>query len=159
MRGALRIAMLLAVALAAYVAATAWRLGVRSDLGPGAGFFPFALALLFGGLALLWLVLDLVAAWRGAPPPEWPEGPPPRGPAAWRLGGVGGALVLAAAVMERLGFPLTVFALALALLLLMEERRPAILLPVALAAGPGFYALFSLVLRVELPAGPFLGRG
>jgi putative tricarboxylic transport membrane protein len=159
MRGTLRIAMLLALALAAYVAATGWRLGLRSDLGPGAGFFPFSLALLFGGLALLWLVLDLLAAWRGATVPDWPEGPPPRGLAALRLAGLCGALVLAAAVMEWLGFPLTVFALSLALLLLFEERRLAVLLPVALVAGPGFYALFALALGVELPAGPFLGHG
>jgi len=156
MRVALRLAMLVVLALAAYVAVTAWRLGVRSDLGPGAGFFPFVLAMLLACLAVLWLALDLLAVWRGrAAPQDWPEGPPPRGAAALRLLGLGMALVLAAAAMDQVGFPITVFALTAALLLLFEERRPAILLPVALAAGPGLYALFTVALGVELPAGIF----
>ena len=159
MRVVVRVAMLLALALAVYVIATAWQLGIRSELGPGAGFFPFVLALLFGFLALLWLVLDLLSAWRGTTVPDWPEGPPPQGPAALRLLGLCAALVLSAAVMERLGFPLTVFALTLVMLLLFEERRPAILLCAALAAGPGFYALFVLALGVELPPGPLLASG
>jgi putative tricarboxylic transport membrane protein len=160
MRMAMRLAMLVALLLAAYVTATAWRLGVRSDLGPGAGFFPFVLALLLAFPALLWLALDQLAIWRGrAAPQDWPEGPPPRGAAALRLLGLCTVLVLATAVMDDLGFPVTVFVLSAALLLLFEERRPAILLPVALAAGPGLYALFTLALGVDLPAGVFLGHG
>ena len=160
MRAAMRGAMLLALALAFYVGVTASRLGLRSDLGPGAGMFPFGLALLLAGLALLWLSLDLVAALRGhAGAPEWPEGPPPRGAAAVRLGGVLGALVVTACAMEHVGFPALALALAVALLLLLGERRPLVVGVVALLAGPGLFALFALGLGVGLPTGTLLSGG
>ena len=57
-RGATRLAMLAIMALAAYVLVMAQQFGVRSDLGPGPGFFPFMLGLLLAGLATVWLARD-----------------------------------------------------------------------------------------------------
>lgn len=156
MRGATRLAMLGFVALAGYVIVSARQFGVRSDLGPGPGFFPFLLGLLLCGLALLWLLRDALAALRGRPAGEaWPEGAMPRAEAARRLLAVIVLLALAAVGLPRIGFALTGFLLVGLMMPLLEERRPVVVLLAALGAGPGLHALFAGALGVALPPLPF----
>lgn len=150
LRGATRIAVLGLAALACYAAISARRFGIRSDLGPGAGFFPFILGLALAGLALVWLARDLLAR-DGSVAQDWPEGPPPRGAAALRLLGLMALLVVCAVMLPRLGFALTVFLLVAVLLPLLAELRVAVVLSAALVAGPGLHTLFVRVLGVDLP--------
>jgi hypothetical protein len=113
--------------------------------GPGTRFLPVVL----GGLLV---VLGARVGFGRAPAGgEVAAGPAPGGWArvVWTLA-VLGAYVLA---FERLGFLLATAAVVAVLLVAYGERRPPVVLAVALAATGATYALFALWLKVPLPRG------
>ena len=136
---------LMLLALAAYVG---WQnrvypIGTLSE--PGPGYLPMLLTIFLGAMGLL------IALWgvRSAPlaAVRWTEAT-----RAFIILGACGAATLA---LERIGYRLTVIALLVFLLVVVERKRP---LPVALTAL-GFslasYYVVGNLLRVPLPRSPW----
>ncbi len=136
---------LILVALALYVwwMNRAYPLGTLSE--PGPGYVPLLLAIFMGAMGLL------VALSGGKSEPlaamEWTE--------AKRAVALLIACSVAAYALERLGYRITMAALLVFFLGVMERRKP---LMVALV-GVGFslitYYLFATLLRVPLPVSPW----
>ncbi|MCC7486993.1 MAG: tripartite tricarboxylate transporter TctB family protein [Burkholderiales bacterium] len=148
MKRAHRIAGVAFLLLAAW---TMWEsLGLKfyTPLGPGPGFFPFWVALALGTLAGCMIWQAGRAGGEALPADFFPDRDGRRRAAAIVI-----ALAGAIALMEALGFRLTMLAFFLFLLPALGERRPLVILAIALAGSVGAYHLFDSVLQVPLPAG------
>ena len=135
------------IALIIFALAIAWEsraLPLGTWRNPGAAYMPLLTAVLLG-------LMGLLVAMRGGGPAlaavEWPE--------------VRHALLLlgscafAAAALERLGYRITTAILVVFFLGVMERKHPAAVLAVALGLSLGSFYLFSDLLRVPLPRGPW----
>ena len=69
--------------------------------------------------------------------------------------GILGACALAAVLLERVGFRITIAAVLFLLLALLERKRVLFAAAFALALALGTFYLFDTLLRVPLPRGPF----
>lgn len=136
--------------LAIGVAREALALRYYTNLGPGPGFFPFWLALGLGGLALAMIL-------QASLPPAEPRPADfvPGGAGALRMGAVLLALGGTAALLEPLGFRLTMGAVYVFLLATLGRQGLLHTLAVALAGSAGVYHVFVHWLKVPLPTGPF----
>ena len=121
---------------------------LHTPLGPGPGYFPFWLAVIFAGLALVMLVqatlgrsaagsVDLIATAAGYR----------------RITAILGALVAAVILMNPLGFRLTSLAFYLFLLSTLSRPSWVVALLVAVAGSFGVYHVFANFLRITLPVG------
>jgi hypothetical protein len=135
-------------ALVLLAVVTAWetrRLPLGTLHNPGPAYMPLLLALILGALGLV------VALRGGSSVPvsslRWREA---RHAAAILLG-----CAFAALALERLGYRLTVLVVVAFLLSVMERKRPALVAAVALSLSFGSFFLFSNLLRVPLPRGPW----
>lgn len=142
----------LLMALAAAVAAIAWRFPSPSGAVYGPAFFPLLLA---GLLGLCGLVL-VGAGWRSASPlvrldPGWRS---PRD--ALNVVAVPVALIAYIVLARPLGFVPVCFAILLVLMTLYL-RRPALALALAAATTAVLYGMFDLAFGVQLPAGLLRG--
>lgn len=138
---------LLAVFIAALV--TALDYSLFDALGPGPGFFPFWLSVVGIALTIGILIEDARAEFAGGGTLL------PRGAAAWQAAAVLVALAAAAALLEPLGFRLTMLLFTGALLLALGARSlPAVAL-VSVAGSFGVFHLFYHWLKVPLPVGAF----
>jgi putative tricarboxylic transport membrane protein len=122
-----------------------YKLPLGSLHDPGPGYMPLLLAIALGGFGL-------IVTLRGASSPlfrsrRWPE-------AAHALK-ILLACVFAAFTLERLGYRLTVVILLIFLLGVIERRRPILVAAVALGFSFGTFFLFSNLLKVPLPRGPW----
>ena len=136
---------LMLIALALYVGWENRVYPVGTLQEPGPGYLPLVLAILLGTLGLLVAVLGA----RSAPLAslKWPEG--------MRAIVILIACAAATLALERIGYRLTVIALLVLFLGVIERRRP---LPVALVALGFSLASFYIVgdvLRVPLPRSPW----
>ena len=148
MRRAWQIASLVSLTLAALSAWYARGLSLTDALGPGPGFFPFWLALVGGGLALVLLV----QATRGTAP--LPAGPlVPDGPALRRVGLIVVALTGVAVMLEPLGFRLVTAVFLVVLLVALGIRRWWVTAVFALLGSFGVFHVFYHWLKVPLPIG------
>ncbi|MEV0612769.1 tripartite tricarboxylate transporter TctB family protein [Nonomuraea sp. NPDC050404] len=139
------------VALAVYVAVESLSLGLWASFGPGPGFFPFVLAVALGLLGVAWFVQSLRARpATGAPAGERVE--------AGHAVAVLGSLVVLAAVMDLLGYQLSVFLFLMFHLKWRAGRGWVLSLALALAGSAGVFHGFEQGLMVQLPpsAVPFL---
>lgn len=136
--------------LAVWVAWQALKMRFYSHLGPGPGFFPFWLALALGVVSLAMLVQATV----GASEPK-PVGFVPDRRGILRVIAVFVALALTAALLEPLGFRLTMFAALAFLLVALGQQNWFVTLAVASAGSFGAFLLFDRWLRVTLPTGIF----
>jgi len=134
--------------LAGFVAVESLRLRYYTSLGPGPGFFPFWLAVILGGLA----VVMLLQAGLGRPDPMPADFSASRG-GYLRMGAVVAAMVATTLVLEPLGFCLTMLAVYLFLLLTLGRQRALVVALVALGGSFGVYHLFVRWLHVPLPRG------
>jgi putative tricarboxylic transport membrane protein len=120
---------------------------LKDALGPGPGFFPFWLSLLGAALTLALLV-------ETARNHDVASGSIlPSGQAAWQAGGVLIALAAAAALLEPLGFRLTMLLFIAALLFALGARSPSAIVLTALAGSFGVFHVFFYWLKVPLPIG------
>jgi putative tricarboxylic transport membrane protein len=138
---------LLAIFLAALV--TSLDYSLSDALGPGPGFFPFWLSVIGAALTVA-LLADTIRM------PELPgSGLLLSRHALAQGGGVLLALAVAAALLEPLGFRLTMLGFIAGLLLLLGVRSlPAVTLT-ALAGSFGVFHVFFYWLKVPLPIGAF----
>ena len=119
-------------------------------LGPGPGFFPFWLSLI--GIGLTGTLLAQLA--RGSISADAKVEFLPNPQAAIQTGAVLVALIAAAALLEPLGFRLTMLPFIASLLLVLGARS---LIPITLTAVVGSFGVFHVFnywLKVPLPIGP-----
>ncbi|NBC89141.1 MAG: hypothetical protein GVX90_06590 [Alphaproteobacteria bacterium] len=107
-------------------------------------FFPVLAAVLTVGLSIALLVRGMV---RAAPAVKVANAP--------RVLAVTGALAAATAAIFWLGYLITAGLLIAALSRALGNRRPLIILVLAVAVPAGIHLLFEGALNVLLPAGPF----
>ena len=136
---------MLGIFAAALVTSFDYSLG--DALGPGPGFFPFWLSLLGAALTVAILVETArshdIATGSVLPSRQ----------AAWQAGGVLIALAAAAALLEPLGFRLTMLLFIAGLLFALGARSPSAILLSALAGSFGVFHVFFYWLKVPLPIG------
>ena len=116
-------------------------------LGPGPGFYPFWLSLI--GAALTVAILMQNARSQDIATVDIL----PNRQAAWQVGGVLIALTAAAALLEPLGFRLTMLLFIAGLLFALGARSPSAILLTALAGSFGVFHVFFYWLKVPLPIG------
>lgn len=126
----------------------AMRLRYWGDFAPESGFLPFWL-----GVALVVLVAAfLVVSFRA--PAHGPVAVAER-PAFGRIGAIIGGLVVTLAVLEQLGFVVSVGAYLAFLIGAIERRSVVEALSASLATVTAIHVIFRLWLSVPLPAGPW----
>jgi hypothetical protein len=112
---------------------------------PGPGYVPLLLAIFLGGIGLL------VALRGGSSTPlrdiEWTEA----GRAALILTGCG----VAAFALERLGYRITIAAMLVFFLGVLERRKPVMVVAVACGFSLLSFYVFAKLLRVPLPVSPW----
>ncbi|HEX9464669.1 MAG TPA: tripartite tricarboxylate transporter TctB family protein [Alphaproteobacteria bacterium] len=132
--------------LALFAAVVAWQtrtLPIGTLSNPGPGYMPLVLAAVLAALGLL-------VAWRGGESIalrdlRWPE----LGHAVKILG----SCAFAAAAFEPLGFRLTVLAVSIFLIGVIERRPPLAVALVSFALSFGTFYLFNDLLKTPLPVG------
>jgi putative tricarboxylic transport membrane protein len=131
-------------AVGVYVLVSSVELGLWTSLGPGPGLFPFAMGAVLAAMAGLWLVQELRS------PSETPDGVD-RGVVV----AVVVSLTILAAVMDLLGFQLSMFLFLMYHLKLRGRRSWASSLVTALAGSVGAFYAFNYGLNVALPVSVF----
>ena len=135
--------MLLALALYVWWMNRAYPLGTLSE--PGPGYVPLLLAIFMGAMGLL------VALNGGKSEPlatmEWTE--------VKRAIALLIACSVAAYALERLGYRITIAALLVFFLGVMERRKPMMVALVGVGFSFITYYLFATLLRVPLPVSPW----
>ncbi len=137
--------------LAVFVARESLALKFYTSNGPGPGFFPFWLSVALGLLAVLMI---LKATFRE--PEPMPEGFIASRAGYLRAGAIVLALAATTALLEVLGFPLTMFVTILFLLFALGRPGLITTLLVSAVGSFGCFYLFDRWLKVPLPTG-FLG--
>jgi putative tricarboxylic transport membrane protein len=127
-------------ALGAYVLVSSVGLGLWTSLGPGPGLFPFAMGAVLAAMSVLWLVQEL------------------KRPSTTGEGADGGlvlavvvSLVLLAALLDLLGFQLSMFLFLMYHLKIRGKRSWLSALLTALAGSVGAFYAFNYGLNVALP--------
>ena len=138
---------LLGVFLAALVTSLGYSL--TDALGPGPGFFPFWLSVI--GIVLVSAMLVQLA--RGKVLADAAAEVLPDRRAAFQAGGVLVALIVAAALLEPLGFRLTMLPFVAGLLLTLGARSLLAIALTAVAGSFGVFHVFYYWLKVPLPIG------
>jgi putative tricarboxylic transport membrane protein len=122
-------------------------------LGPGPGFFPFWLSLI--GALLSAAILVQVTRARPDTNASEPGSLVPDRQMALQALGVLVALSVAAALLEPLGYRLTMLLFIAGLLLVLGARSPTAIALTALAGSFGVFHVFYHWLKVPLPIGEF----
>ena len=149
------------VLLLVLAAATIWNsldLGYWTPLGPGPGLLPLWLAVLLGALSAIWLVQQI----RGAGPSPAEDGEPvarvaslpeetdePVKPGV--VIAIVVSLVVLTAMLEVLGFQLSMLLFLVFHLKVLGRRRWLLTLVLSALGSFGIYTLFAQVLSVNLP--------
>ena len=136
--------------LAVWIAVESLQLRYYTSLGPGPGFFSFWLAVILGVLAVIMLVQTALGQTEPAPADFF------AGRTGYlRMGAVVLALAGTTALLEPLGFRITMLAVYLFLLCAFGRRSLIVTALVALAGSFGVYHVFVHWLNVPLPIGAF----
>jgi hypothetical protein len=139
--------------LAAFVSVVwqVWDLALFDKLGPGPGFFPLCLAIIGGGLA----VTLLVQRTRGAPDDAGTASVLPARDAWFRPTAVLVLLALVVALLDPLGYRLTLLGFIALLLPALGARNPIAIVLCSMIGSFGLFHLFNSWLKVILPTGVF----
>ncbi|MDQ0821915.1 putative tricarboxylic transport membrane protein [Arthrobacter sp. V4I6] len=132
------------VAVGTYVLISSIELGLWTSLGPGPGLFPFAMGGVLVSMSIIWLIQELRR------PSEAAEGAD-RG----LVIAVVVSLAVLAAVMDLLGFQLSMFLFLMYHLKLRGGRTWISSLIIALAGSVGAFYAFNYGLNVSLPVSAF----
>jgi putative tricarboxylic transport membrane protein len=150
MRRTYQITGMILLLLAAYIAVESLQIRYYTSLGPGPGFFPFWLAVILGALAVCMLAQ---ATFGHAEPMPADFFSSRKG--YLKMGAVVLALVGTTALLEPLGFCLTMLAMYLFLLYTLGRQSLIVTALVSLFGSFGVYYLFVRLLQVPLPTGLF----
>jgi putative tricarboxylic transport membrane protein len=131
-------------AVGAYVLVSSIGLGLWTSLGPGPGLFPFAMGAVLVAMAALWLIQEL------RNPSETARGVDRRLVIAVVL-----SLTILAAVMDLLGFQVSMFLFLMYHLKLRGGRTWLSSMVIALAGSVGAFYAFHYGLNVALPVSAF----
>jgi hypothetical protein len=131
-------------AVGVYVLVSSIDLGLWTSLGPGPGLFPFAMGAVLASMALVWLLQELRR------PSDTVEGVDRGLVVAVVL-----SLTILAAVMDLLGFQLSMFLFLMYHLKLRGRRTWVSSLITALAGSVGAFYAFNYGLNVTLPVSAF----
>jgi putative tricarboxylic transport membrane protein len=150
MRMPYRITAVLLLALAAFFAYHATRLPYYTPLGPGAGFFPVWLSVLLAVLSIAMFAQTFGRRVEAVP-------------ADFGVTGLGALRIIATLLfiaffvvaLIPLGFRVTTLIVGLGLIHIFGRANPLISVPAAAGMSLGIFYLFSDVLRLTLPTGPF----
>lgn len=131
-------------AVGVYVLVSSIELGLWTSLGPGPGLFPFAMGAVLAAMAVVWLVQEL-------------RRPSDAGEGADRglVLAVVLSLTLLAAVMDLIGFQLSMFLFLMYHLKVRGHRTWISSLITALAGSVGAFYAFNYGLNVTLPVSAF----
>jgi putative tricarboxylic transport membrane protein len=138
--------------LSALITYESLQLKYYTPLGPGPGFFPFWLSLC---LAVLSLVMFYQATFKKSDP--WPEDLTTSRLGYLRALGICVAWIWAAAMLERLGYRLTMLVFFPFLLLTLGRAKWYIVVLVTLLGSIVTFYVFSILLSAPLPVGPLDG--
>lgn len=134
------------IALALFVIFQARSLNYYTKLGPGPGFFPLWLGIILAGLSTVWLAQVSLR-----PAGHMEKGfVPDRGGIA-RIVSILIALVLFGALVDIIGFQLTMFAFLLSLLVALGRQNAILTVAISVLGSFGLYYLFKNHLDVQLP--------
>ncbi|MCF6390207.1 tripartite tricarboxylate transporter TctB family protein [Mycobacterium sp. MBM] len=142
-------AQLILIAIGLYVAIESNSLGLWTRLGPGPGLLPLILGVTLAGLSAVWLVQTLVERRQGSASAD--RGAPGESLDRPYIIGVVGGLIVLAAIMELLGFQISMAIFLFAELMLLGRQKWWVAAPVALVGSIGVFVLFDRVLAVQLP--------
>jgi hypothetical protein len=131
-------------AVGTYVLISSVGLGLWTSLGPGPGLFPLAMGAVLVAMSAIWLVQELRR------PSEAAEGADRGLVIAVVL-----SLIVLAAVMDLLGFQLSMFLFLMYHLKLRSRRSWVSSLIIALAGSVGAFYAFNYGLNVALPVSAF----
>jgi hypothetical protein len=137
--------------LAVGVFLTVWSSGYRigTIIKPGPGFFPLGV----GALLILFSLFLLIKEARRRSPET---GLPPFAPGGWKkVAGTIFILVASVVVFDRLGFLITFFLLVVSTMRWAGAQTWKRTLATALFSSLGIYLVFVLMLKQQLPRGPF----
>jgi len=135
---------------AAFMARESLELKFYTSLGPGPGFFPFWLSLIFGALSA---TMFYHATWGKSDP--MPADFFPQKIGYIRMGAIVLALIGVILLLNHLGFRITMLAFYLFLLFALGRVNLIATVAVALAGSFGVYHVFVEWLKVPLPVGMF----
>jgi putative tricarboxylic transport membrane protein len=134
--------------LAAFVAVESLNLRYYTTLGPGPGFFPFWLSVILAGLSIGML---LQAGFRRSEP--MPADFFANVPGYLKMGAVVLGLIVTTALLEPVGYCLTMLAVYSFLLWALGRHNLIFMILVALFGSFGVYYIFVHWLQVPLPTG------
>lgn len=117
-------------------------------LGPGPGFFPFWLSIIFGILSVIMFCQTTF----GRPDPM-PTDFYPTKTGYLRIGAIIITLIGTALMLEPLGFRLTMLLFYLFLLYVLGKQNIVVTTFVALAGSVGIFYVFVNLLKIPLPVG------
>jgi putative tricarboxylic transport membrane protein len=150
MKRAWQIMCLAFVAAAVVTLISSFGYAYKDRLGPGPGFFPVWLSLITGGLSL---ALFFQVTW-GRTPPFEPASPLPQDrPGAVRILIILAALAASVALMDFLGFRITLLLFLFFLPLALGIRSWVLILIFSLLGSFGVFHVFYYWLKVPLPMG------
>jgi len=136
--------------VSAFLGWEAGKLQFYTPVGPGAGFFPLCLAIVLAVLSIAMFAQTL-----SGPAEPLPEDFSPGRKGAIRVAVILGGLVFFVAALTPLGFRLTTFILSMVLIHALGRTKALISIPVSLGLSFGIYYVFSDLLTITLPDGPF----
>jgi len=147
------------IALSLFVIVESLQLEFYTKLGPGPGFFPLILGAIFGFLGLVWLV-QIVLRKKAAPKEGEEEKLFPDKGGKMRILMIVVSLLAVAALMEFLGYQISMFLFMFFLVRFQGKRKTYVALLASLVGSVGIFYLFGAALDVQLPASsvPFLAR-
>ncbi len=146
MRRLYQVASLVFIAVGGYVVQEARDLTLFTELGPGPGFFPFWLGLLFMGISAAWLGQVTIQ-----PSEPIADDLVPNRLGALRSLSIVVALVLFTLLVGTLGFKVTMLAFLLFMLFALGRQNPVLTVLISLVGSFGVFYVFKVWLNVHLP--------
>lgn len=136
-------------AFGVYVVSAAARLPYVSEVGPGPGFFPLwlGIGLVLFASALIFASFSPSRSEAESQNQSWKT--TARALAAWL------AMMVAIALLGRIGFALSFIVLTIFLIVFLDRRSPWLALGVGAGLAVAFHLIFVLALDIALPAAPW----
>ncbi len=147
MRRVYQVASLVCILFGAYVAWQSHGMTLYDEMGPGGGFFPFWLGMVFIVLSAIWLAQVSLR-----PQPAMEAGYVPDRAATLRILSIVVAMVVFVLLADIIGFQLSMFAFLTFLFVALGRQNLLVTLFLSVVGSFGIYYVFGHWLQVQLPA-------